>query len=235
MKYLICNQKMYLTKDEAYNLRKSLDNIEVQYYDKLILAPSFIYFNEFKGYNLCAQNVFYEDIGPYTGEISAYMLSLIGISYALVGHSERRCYDDDKIINLKVKACLKNCITPILCVGETKIEHDLRRTSEVIKRQLSTAFKDVIFEDDDMVFIAYEPRYLIGKNKIMDKNEIQDVIKYIKKVLQDLNISNYKILYGASLNKDNIKEVDCNLLDGYLLGTTSVNIDEVKKILECIK
>ena len=234
MKYLVCNQKMFLTKDEAYELRNNLDDLNLGVSDKLIIAPSFIYFDIFKGYNLCSQNVFYEDKGAFTGEISPYMLSLINVKYALIGHSERRCFDDDKIINLKIKACVKNCITPILCIGETKIERELRKTSLVIKQQLTKAFEGVSLDDFE-VFIAYEPRYLIGKNKTMIKDEIEDTIKYIKKVLKELGIEKYKILYGASLNKDNIKKIDSSLLDGYLLGSASIYIDEIKEIIKCIK
>lgn len=233
-KILICNQKMYLTNDEATLLRNKMDVLDTSKLE-LIICPSYLNFDVFKGYELGAQNAFYEDKGAYTGEISAYDLSLRKIKYVLVGHSERRVYDDDKIVGLKLKAILRNSMTPVLCVGETKLDRELRRTSEVIKKQLETALCGVILDDSQKLYIAYEPRYLIGGKKTLNQDEIIDTINYIKKIIDYMGIKNYRLLYGGAITPDNIKNIVCDDIDGYLLGNSCVLFDELKEIINCIK
>ncbi len=231
---LICNQKMYLTKDEALFLKQKMDVLDFSNVD-LVVCPSYLNYDVFKGYTLGSQNAFYEDKGAYTGEVSAYDLSLIGIKYSLVGHSERRNNENENVINLKLKAILRNSMVPILCVGESKTDKDLRRAPEVIKRQLKSALKDVCLEDGQFIYVAYEPRYLIGGNVILPKSEIIDTIKYIKKILEQEKIKNYKLLYGGAITSNNIKEIINNEVDGYLLGASCTSFDELQKILKCIK
>lgn len=231
---LVCNQKMYLTKDEALSLKRNMDTLDFSKVD-LIVCPSYLNYDVFKGYTLGAQNAFYEDKGAYTGEVSAYDLSLIEVKYSLVGHSERRNSENDNVINLKLKAILRNSMTPILCVGETKTDKDLRRTPEVIKRQLKLALKDVYLEDGQWIYVAYEPRYLIGGKIILPKSEIIDTIKYIKKMLEQEKVKNYKLLYGGAITSNNIKEIVSDEIDGYLLGGACTSFDELEKIVKCIK
>ena len=129
-KLVVCNQKMFLTYDEASMLKKQMD--EVDFFSvNLIVCPSILNLDIFKNYTIGSQDCFYEDKGAYTGEVSAYDLSFKNVKYVIIGHSDRRKYDNDKEINLKVKAALRNGITPILCIGETKIDKELIRTSEV--------------------------------------------------------------------------------------------------------
>lgn len=234
MKTLICNQKMYLTKDESENLRKAYDNIDFNGIE-LVVCPSYVNFDIFKGYVLGAQNCFYEDRGAYTGEVSAYDLSLRGIKYSIIGHSERRKYDTDEIINLKVKACLKHAITPIICIGETRLENEMRKTSEVLKRQITKALDNISLDKLDEIIIAYEPVHKIGTGSSLKKEEIEDTATYIRKVLEELKIDNYKLLYGGSVSKDNIEDISTEMIDGYLLGGASVKEEELKNIVKCIK
>ena len=233
-KILICNQKMFLTHDEALNLKRNLDNIDISKVD-LIISPSYLNMDVFKNYTLCAQNCHYEDKGSYTGEISAYDLSLRNIKYALVGHSERRCYDDSKIINKKIKALLRNSMIPILCIGETRLDLELRRKSEVLKKQIITAFKDVVINDYDNVIIAYEPVWSIGTGKVVTKDELEDTILFIKKTLDSINVRNYKIICGGSIDSKNVSILKSDMLDGYLLGRASISSLEIEKIIKCIK
>ena len=183
-KVLVCNHKMYLTHDEAYNLAVSMNQLDTDGVN-LIVCPSFLNFDVFNNYTLGAQNAHYEDKGPYTGEVSAYELSLMNIKYVIVGHSERRDYDTDEIINQKMKAVLRNGMTPILCIGETRTENSMMKTPEVLKRQLTKAFKDIKLESYQEVLIAYEPRFLIGSKKSAPKDIIEDTTIYIKKVLEE--------------------------------------------------
>lgn len=233
-KILVCNQKMYLTPDEAKRLKDQIDTLDVSKIE-LVICPSYLNYEVFNEYLLGAQDSFYEDKGPYTGKVSAYELSLRGIKYSLVGHSETRDHDDDKIINLKLKAILRNSMTPILCVGETKLDRELRRTPEVIKKQLETALSDIKLDNYQTLYVAYEPRYLIGGKNVLSKTEIIDAISYIKKIIDYMGIKNYKLLYGGSVNSKNVDSVLIDCLDGLLLGLSSVSFDELRKIIECIK
>lgn len=233
-KIIVCNHKMYLTKDESKMLKKNLDTFDTSNVD-LIICPNYLNYDVFSGYKLGSQDAFYEDRGSFTGEVSAYDLSLIGISYSLVGHSERRKYDSNDIINLKLKAILRNSMVPILCVGETKLDRELRRTPEVIKKQLDVALKNVSLEGSQQIFIAYEPEYLIGGKSTLTKKEIDDTMTYIKKIIDYKNIKNYKLLYGGAVTSNNINDINSEKLDGYLIGSASIDEKELKKIINCIK
>lgn len=234
MKLLVCNHKMYLTNDEAIMLSNDLKDINTSDID-LIVCPSYLNFDLFKSFTLGAQDAYYEDRGAYTGKVSAYDLSLRNIKYCIVGHSEERINDSDEVINLKIKAMLRNSITPILCVGDTKIDRELRRTSEVLKKQIIKGLKDVVLDTTQEIIIAYEPRFLIGGKNTLSKDEIEDILKYIKKILMGINITRYKLLYGGGVTSSNIEKIKSNLYDGYLLGSASCDALEIKNIIKIIK
>lgn len=234
MKTIICNHKMYLTYDEAKRLKEEMSLIDLSNIE-LILCPSYLNFNIFKDYKLGSQDSFYIDKGPYTAEVSSYDLSLRGIKYSLVGHKDRRKYDDDKIINLKIKSLLKNSMTPILCIGESKLDKELMRTPEVLKKQLEKALNGIYLEEYQTIYIAYEPSYLIGLDNALSVDKIIDTLDYIKKIVDFIGIKNYKLLYGGAVNSSNIKELLNDKIDGYLLGKSSVDINELEKIIKCIK
>lgn len=233
-KILVCNQKMFLTLDETLILKDEMDLLDIGDIE-LIVCPNYLNFGIFSNYKLCAQDSFYEDKGPYTSKISAYDLSLRGIKYSLVGHSDIKDSKTDKEINLSVKSLLKNSMTPIICIGESKYDKELMKTSVVIKKELTNALKDIKLEQGQKIYIAYEPRYLINGKNALNKKEIIDTFNYIKKVLSDIGISSYKLLYGAAINSSNIKELICDEIDGFLLGTSCVDINELKNIIKCIK
>mgnify|MGYP004631571685 FL=1 len=225
---------MYLTYDEAKRLKEEMSLIDLSNIE-LILCPSYLNFNIFKDYKLGSQDSFYIDKGPYTAEVSSYDLSLRGIKYSLVGHKDRRKYDDDKVINLKIKSLLKNSMTPILCIGESKLDKELMRTPEVLKKQLEKALNGIYLEEYQTIYIAYEPSYLIGLDNALSVDKIIDTLDYIKKIVDFIGIKNYKLLYGGAVNSSNIKELLSDKIDGYLLGKSSVDINELEKIIKCIK
>ena len=233
-KLVVCNQKMFLTYDEASMLKNQMDEVDFSSVN-LIVCPSILNLDIFKNYTIGSQDCFYEDKGAYTGEVSAYDLSFKNVKYVIIGHSDRRKYDNDKEINLKVKAALRNGITPILCIGETKIDKELIRTSEVLKKQLYKALEGILLDSNEKIIIAYEPVWAIGGEKTVSKEVIEDTFKYIEKLLKEKNIYNYKLIYGGSITSKNIKNILSDKIDGYLLGLSSVNIDELKKIIKCIK
>lgn len=233
-KILICNQKMFLTHDEAVMLKNEMDTID---YDgvNVIVCPNYLNLSLFSNYKLCSQDCHFEDKGAYTSKISAYDLSLRGIKYSLIGHSDIRDKETDKEINLKVKAVLKHSMTPVLCIGETKYDKELMKTSFIIKKELNNALKGILLDRSQEIYIAYEPRYLINGKNALNKKEIIDIFLYIKKVLKDLGIDNYKMLYGAAINSENVKDLICDEIDGFLLGASSININELKNIIKCLK
>ena len=233
-KVLVCNHKMFLTFDEAIQLEREMKDINHQNID-LIVCPSYINLNVFSSYNLGAQDAFYEDKGPYTGEVSAYDLSLLKVKYVIVGHYEKRNVDTNLIINKKIKSILNNSMTPILCVGESRMDKELMKTSEVIRKQLREGLKGINLEPYQEIIIAYEPNWVIGNNNCLKKDEILDTLRYIKKILNQNNIFNYKLLYGGSVNSKNIEKLLSNEIDGYLLGASSININELNYIIKSIK
>ena len=233
-KILVCNQKMFLTKDEAINLKYDMLNLDFDNID-LIVCPNYLNMELFSDFKLGAQDVHYEDRGPFTSSISSYDLSMRGVEYSLVGHSYLRDSQTDEEINLKIKALYRNSMTPILCIGETKYERELMKTASVLKKQLKTALKDVELDKYQTLYIAYEPRYLINGKLSMSKKDIIDTFKYLNKVLEELNINNYKLLYGAALNSNNVRDLICNEIDGFLIGAASIDINELKNIIKCLK
>ena len=233
-KIVVCNHKMLLTYDEAYNYEKKLEDIDLSNI-KLIICPSYINLNLFNKFNLGAQDVFYEDKGSYTGEISAYFLSLVGVRYSIIGHFERRKYDSNEIINKKIKSALKNSITPIVCIGESKTDKELMRTSYVIKKQIKEYFDGIKLGRDDELIIAYEPGWAIGNGKSLYKDEILDTFKFIRKTLEMYGIDKYKLLYGGSVCSKTIKNILSDDIDGYLVGASSADASELEKIIKSIK
>jgi triosephosphate isomerase (TIM) len=168
---------------------------------------------------LGAQNVHWEDAGAYTGEISAGMLTEMGVRYVIVGHSERRQYfgETDETVNLRLKAAQKNGLIPILCVGETKQQRDANQTERVIAAQLS---RGVIGIDQNKLVIAYEPIWAIGTGDTCAATEANRVIGLIRDQLTNPNVT---IQYGGSVKPSNIDEIMAQPeIDGALVGGASL-------------
>ncbi|MBD2772221.1 triose-phosphate isomerase [Iningainema tapete] len=169
--------------------------------------------------NLGAQNVHWEENGAYTGEISGPMLAEIGVSYVIVGHSERRQYfgETDHTVNLRLKAAQKYGLTPILCVGETKQQRDAGETESLIITQLE---KDLVDVDQENLVIAYEPIWAIGTGDTCESLEANRVIGLIRSQLRNPNVT---IQYGGSVKPDNIDEIMAQPeIDGVLVGGASL-------------
>lgn len=168
---------------------------------------------------LGAQNVHWEENGAYTGEISAPMLTEIGVRFVIVGHSERRQFfgETDFSVNLRLKAAQRYGLTPILCVGETKQQRDAGETESLIFTQLE---KDLVDVDQDNLAIAYEPIWAIGTGVTCEAKEANRVIGLIRSQLSNPNVS---IQYGGSVNPNNIDEIMAQPeIDGALVGGASL-------------
>ena len=177
---------------------------------------------------LGGQNVHWEESGAYTGEISAAMLTEVGVRYVVVGHSERRQYfgETDETVNLRLRAAQAAHLTPILCVGETKQQRDADEAEAVIKKQLKGALQGV---DGSRLVVAYEPIWAIGTGATCDASEANRIIGIIRQQLPNAEAS---IQYGGSVKPGNIDEImQQPEIDGVLVGGASLEPDSFAKIV----
>ena len=189
--------------------------------------------------HLGAQNLYWEEQGAYTGEISPGMVAEVA-EYVILGHSERRAYfhDTDDIVNKKVLAALAAGLKPILCVGETLEENESGRTGEVVKRQLTAGLNGVNEIQLEKVIIAYEPVWAIGTGKAATSDGANQVIKeFIRDELVAIGSpelgDSIPILYGGSVKPENAGEFfEQPDIDGALVGGASLKADAFVKITE---
>lgn len=183
-----------------------------------------------------AQNVHYLPNGAYTGEVSIPMLQELNVSWALVGHSERRTYygETSESCNKKNLALLAANMTPLYCVGETLAEFEAGKTKAVIKEQIAVGLKDVI--DIHEVVIAYEPVWSIGTGKNASKEIAEEICGYIRTLLKEeygVISEHVRILYGGSVKPNNIKEyLGMPNIDGALVGGASLSVDSFAELIE---
>ncbi len=188
---------------------------------------------------LGAQNMHHEASGAYTGEISASMLRSTFATYVILGHSERRTYfaENDKFINQKVLAALKNQLKPVLCVGETLAERESGATLKVVQTQLEGALEGVSKEQSTSVVVAYEPVWAIGTGKVATTEQAQEVHAFIRsllvKLFGDAIAQKVRILYGGSMKPSNAPELLAQKdIDGGLIGGASL---ESRSFVELVK
>ncbi len=185
-----------------------------------------------------AENCHELDHGAYTGEVSIPMLLDLGITWCIIGHSERRTYynETSEACNKKILALLKNNMVPVYCCGESLETYEEGKTKEFVKEQIIKGFKDVSKEDAIKVVIAYEPIWSIGTGKNASKEIAEDVCKFIRKIIKDLydtkTSNKVRILYGGSVKPNNIKEyLYCDNIDGALVGGASLDVNSYKELL----
>jgi triosephosphate isomerase len=213
----------------------------------VLVCPTFIcanaVYNEVKGSNINvgAQDLFWEEKGAFTGEVSASMLKDAGCSYVLVGHSERRQHfgEVDKTVNKKVKAALLNDIVPILCVGETLREREENAIFKVIEKQVKESLSDLSQEGASRLAIAYEPVWAIGTGRTATPQQAQEVHTFIREIYSQLYkdaASKVRILYGGSVKPDNVSELmKQSDIDGGLVGGASLEVESFVKLVKYSK
>ena len=242
---MVANWKMNKTRDDAlafiYAINESLPNSDKV--ETVICAPSILLRDLVKrqGDNLRigAQNMYFEDFGAFTGEVSPVMLQTTGVEYVIVGHSERRSLfgETDDMVNRKVKAALNHNLKPILCVGETLEQRELGITSSVIRKQLELALDGVEIKDVTNVIIAYEPIWAIGTGKTASAKDAEEECKNIRIAIKELynayTADETKVLYGGSMKPSNAKELlAMPNIDGGLVGGASL---DPNSFLELVK
>ncbi len=186
-----------------------------------------------------AENVHFEKSGAYTGEISADMLTEIGVEYVVIGHSERRQYfgETDETVNKRTKAALAAGLKPIVCVGELLWERECNITEEVIARQIKLDLYDVSAEDVKKTTIAYEPVWAIGTGKTATADQAQEVCAFIRATLAKLydksTADAVTIQYGGSMNAKNAAELLAKPdVDGGLIGGASLKAPDFNTIVQ---
>jgi len=186
-----------------------------------------------------AQDVYFEQKGAYTGEISAAMLKDVGCAYALCGHSERRhiLKETDEIVNKKVAAAISGGLLPILCVGELLDERKSNKTAEVVKRHVEKGLAGLSEEKAAAVTIAYEPVWAIGTGLNATPDQAQEVHHMIRHLLAKMYnkklADEMRILYGGSVKADNAKSLMSQEdVDGLLVGGASLKAEEFISIIK---
>lgn len=211
----------------------------------VIIFPPFTYLKvmnnliEETHIRLGAQNIFWEEKGAYTGEISPAMLIDVGCRYVILGHSERRQYfgEDDGKINKKIKVALKFGLIPVVCVGEKLEERKRDLAEEVVKNQLTRCLLGLDSSWISRIVIAYEPVWAIGTGETATPQQAQQMHQFIREVLHGVyggRIANsVRVQYGGSVKPDNMKELMVQPdIDGALVGGASLDIDSFVKIVK---
>ena len=172
------------------------------------------------------------DNGPYTGQVNSRMLKSVGAKYVIIGHSEnRQLGDNDKLINLKIKSAIRSGLKVIFCIGETLKQKKNKKTYKVLANQIRNGLKSI--NNKSNIIIAYEPVWSIGSGLIPKSDELTKSIAHIK---SQLGSKSLKILYGGSVNSNNIDKLKIIAgIDGFLIGGASQNsnkfIDIIKKTI----
>ncbi|MCI7596938.1 MAG: triose-phosphate isomerase [Lachnospiraceae bacterium] len=232
------NWKMNMTPSEAVKLVEELkplvasDDVEVVY---CVPAIDIIPVAEaVKGSNVAigAQNMYFEEKGAFTGEISAAMLTDAGVKYVILGHSERRDYfkEDDALLNKKVKKAFEAGLTPILCCGESLEQREMGVTMDWIRLQIKSDLVGISAAQVASMVIAYEPIWAIGTGKTATTEQAQEVCKGIRECIAEMydaaTAEAVRIQYGGSVNGANAAELFAQPdIDGGLVGGASLKAD----------
>ena len=186
---------------------------------------------------IAAQNVHFNASGAFTGEISIPMLKEHNINWVIIGHSERRAYDNEtnEKCNLKIKALIENNMVPVYCVGETLDQFEKGETKQVVSEQIKVGLKELRSEQVKDLVVAYEPVWSIGTGKNASTEIAQDVCHFIREELRELFgavADEIRILYGGSVKPENIKAyLACEDIDGALVGGASLKIESYEGLL----
>lgn len=240
--FIAANWKMNKNTSETREfIAKFIPEVKNESGVEIVIAPPFTYLlltaDNLKGTNiiLAAQDVFYEEKGAFTGEISPVMLVDIGCKYVIVGHSERRqyFYESDDIVNKKTKAAMKAGLGIIVCIGESLEEREAGMTFATLQREIEKGLEGV---DPADIVIAYEPIWAIGTGKTASLEQAQEAHAYIRdrlNVLYGNKAEELCIIYGGSVTPENVDSLmACRDVDGALVGGASLKADSFARIVK---
>lgn len=243
-KIIAGNWKMNKTPSEAVALINELKPVVANADAEVVVCPPFVAIPAVKaaaeGSNIAigAQNMYFEEKGAFTGEVSADMLVDLGVKYVIIGHSERRQYfaETDETVNKKTLFAFSKGLTPIVCVGESLEQREQGITNDLVRLQTKIALKGLTAEQAKEVVIAYEPIWAIGTGKTATSAQANEVCAVIRETIKEVfgeEVANLaRVQYGGSVNAANAKELmNMSDIDGGLVGGASLKADEFSKIV----
>lgn len=239
---------MQLSIEESVNLFNEINSgLPDKNQAEIAVCPNFMALPEINKNNkadgtikLGGQDVFWEEVGAYTGEISANILKEANCSYVIIGHSDRRKYfnETDEMVHYKVRAALSAGLIPIVCVGETFKERQEGKKDYTIINQVTKALSGIELKDKGKIIVAYEPVWVIGSGQAINEKEAEYMHQVIKQSLYDLfSVSSvesfFRIIYGGSINESIVKNflIQPNI-DGVLVGGASLNAEKFIAIIK---
>ncbi|MBF0485457.1 MAG: triose-phosphate isomerase [Candidatus Omnitrophica bacterium] len=245
-KIIAGNWKMFKTVNEAVELVNGLkrevsditavDVVVCPTFVNLAVVADMLVDNNIK---LGAQNLFWENEGAFTGEVSAPMLKAVGVEYVIIGHSERRQYfhETNDTVNKRLKSALKAGLLPIVCVGENLAEREGGKTFDVVKDHITGSLAGLSPEDMGKVVVAYEPVWAIGTGKTATSAQAQEVHKFIRETLTKMFggavADGVRIQYGGSVKPENTADLMFQPdIDGALVGGASLKVDSFAAIVK---
>jgi len=242
---IVGNWKMNTTVSEAETLVKTfmslvsdLSDTEVAFappFQALSMVGSLISQSPF---HLAAQNMYWEEDGAYTGEVSGRMLQDLGCRYVILGHSERRQLlgETNEMVNRKVHTALKYQLQPILCLGETLEDREHHRTQSVVEDQVREGLKDITAKDVESVTLAYEPIWAIGTGRAATLEQIEDVHRFLRTTVEKQfgqSSVPLRILYGGSVTPTNAPELfQSPQINGGLVGKACLNPESFATLVQ---
>ena len=237
-KIIADNWKMNMTPSEAVKLVAELeplvknDDVDVVYCVPAIDIVPVVEAVKGSNVQVGAENMYFEESGAYTGEISAAMLVDAGVKYVIIGHSERRDYfkEDDALLNKKVKKAIEAGLVPILCCGESLEQREMGVTMDWIRFQIKSDLVGVTADQVKDIVIAYEPIWAIGTGKTATTEQAEEVCKGIRECIAEMydqaTADAVRIQYGGSVNAANAAELFAQPnIDGGLVGGASLKAD----------
>lgn len=241
------NNNLDQTEEFIERLKEKLQSLNLEN-KRVLIAPSFVNLrsairkSEGTKIEIVAQNVHQEKEGAYTGEVSADMLTNIGINTVIIGHSERRLYfgETEELLHKKVKTALSLKMEVIYCFGESLSERENNRHFKVISQQIERVLFSLSSEEIKNIVLAYEPVWAIGTGKTASPEQAEEVHAFVRKLINkqyDNKISeNISILYGGSVKPNNAKDIFSKPnVDGGLIGGASLNTKDFSEIIKAIK
>jgi len=237
--YFIGSWKSTKTREEASNFFAQLPTVANTFNHEVVLCPSFLHMEAAQGLpvtvKLGAQNCSKNGSGAFTGEISASMLKSYGVKYCILGHVERRAAGEtDKEINLKIKQCLANGITPVICFGETMADYDNNLTRQVIERQMTEALAGI--REYHSLILSYMPIWSIGTGYYTSGEYTNIILDFMRKTMQKLTgqpmAGNIPMLYGGMVTHSNAREyLECAQVDGLVFAVAASTVPDYAKMV----
>ncbi|MCK5707971.1 MAG: triose-phosphate isomerase [Candidatus Aureabacteria bacterium] len=244
--FIAGNWKMNKTAQETASLTNEIkklvdgvDDIDIAVFPPFLSVNSAVGILKDSNVKVGTQNMYFEENGAFTGEVSADMIKESGAEIVILGHSERRHIfgETDELINKKLKKALSSSIRPIVCIGEKLEEREGNKTEDVLNTQLKGSLAGISDEDMIKTVIAYEPVWAIGTGKTASPEQAESAHVYVRKVLSEMFSSEVAeqvvIQYGGSVKPENVDTLmNCDNIDGALVGGASMKAESFEKLVK---